>query len=137
MLFSPCIAGAMRSNFSSFCFVSKERKKCYSCSLSSLSSSSFLVIIKSNDYKQRRIDDDKEHVSTTHFRGDRPEPRKLGRVMLVLSSLTALLNHLVTPPVLHTAILLTPQGHLVAYSSRAQPPLSRKSIIHEEGTGAS
>ena len=48
--------------------------------------------------------------------------------MLVLSSLTALLNQLVTPPVLHTAILLTPQGHLVAYSSRAQPPLSEDSV---------
>lgn len=36
--------------------------------------------------------------------------------MLVLSTLTALLSQLLSS-YLHTAILLTPQGHLVAYSS--------------------
>jgi hypothetical protein len=48
--------------------------------------------------------------------------------MLVLGSLQALLTQLVSPPSLHTAIILTPQGHLIAYNSSASPPLSEDNL---------
>lgn len=40
--------------------------------------------------------------------------------MLVLSTLSALLDQLITPS-LHTAILSTPQGHLVAFACEQLP----------------
>ena len=48
--------------------------------------------------------------------------------MLVLSTLSGLLSQLVSPS-LHTAILLTPQGHLVAYACNPSPAEERVRIV--------
>jgi hypothetical protein len=53
--------------------------------------------------------------------------------MLVLSSITALLNQLLSPPNLHTAVLLTPQGQLVAYATT--PPMSEDRVRLVVGLG--
>lgn len=53
--------------------------------------------------------------------------------MLVLSTLSSLLAQLLSPPNLHTAILLTPLGNLVAYAT--DPPMAEDRVRLAAGLG--